>query len=121
MLVLKAIWKERFDRLAQQVLAGIAEHLHRLSVQENDSTGIVDHDDGVGNAFQKAPKFRLDRSGFAQDLQVRDVFLADDDEFNAPLRVAHDPMRYIDIEEGAILALARQFINGGINCERLPE
>ena len=41
------------DGLTQQFLAGIAEHLFRLTVDEHDSTICIDIDDRIGCRFQE--------------------------------------------------------------------
>ncbi len=47
----KALWNQDLDRLAQQLLAGVAEQLLDLRVDQHDPAVAVDHQHGVGCGF----------------------------------------------------------------------
>jgi hypothetical protein len=101
--------KQDLDERAQKLASLVSEQHLGLAVRKHDAPGLVGHDDGVGRRFEEIAVLRLDELGVAQNLEMRDVLLRDDDEFRAPLGVVDGLVRNDGVDERAVLAKPRRF------------
>ena len=83
---------------------------------------MIGHDDGVGRRFEKIAELRLDQFGVAQNLDMRNIFLRDEDEFRVSLGVVDGLVRNDGVDERAVLAKPRRFKGREAGGERFaPE
>jgi hypothetical protein len=109
------------DRLAQQLVAPVAEQLLGLMVDEVDDAVGVDDDHRVRGRFEEAAKPGLQRALLAQPLELGDVLLVGHHEARVALRPGHDAHRHVDVDERAVLAAAHGFEHDAAPAQRLVE
>src|SRR5438105_7573921 len=72
--------QQDLDERPEHLAALISEQLLRLAIGEDDPAGLVGHDDRIRRRFEKIAELRLDQLGVAQNFEMGDVLLRDDEE-----------------------------------------
>src|ERR1700752_4178666 len=100
----KALRQQHLHWLPEKRPAVIAEHPFGLGIDKDDTSGDVEHEDGVRSELEEVTESHFEQLGVALHLQVRNVLLGGQQEAETAVRAHHRLARDVDMHQRTVLA-----------------
>jgi len=112
---------EGLDRLAEQLVAGVAEQGLGLSVDQHDPAAIADDHHRIGRGLEQAPEPGLGGAREPEAGQRRYVGVVDRHEAERAVGAVDRPHRDVDVDPAAVLAQPHGLEQGAARPHDLGE